>query len=240
MPLVLAMERRAGVEQRPDLAELARHDRQELPELLDRAGRQVLRHAAGTDEGVVHPQAGDQLEQVEHLLPLAHPVDEHRGRAQLEAERADPAEVRGDPVQLHHQHPDHAGPFRDPVLDAEQPLHRQAVRGLVEDRHQVVRPGDERHALGPGPVLQVLLDAGVQVADDRPDLGHGLAVQGEDQPQHAVGGRVLRAHVDDDAFVAAGLAGLVGRRDDLVPVLPGQVVDAALGGIGLVRAGAHS
>ncbi len=87
------------------------------------------------------------------------------------------------------------------VRDAEQPLHRQAVGGLVEDRRQVVRPGAERDALGPGPELHVLLDAGVQVADARAGLGDGLAVQGQDQPEHAVRGRVLRAHVDDDVLV---------------------------------------
>src|SRR5215469_4813776 len=162
------LEGRGGVEQRADLCELAGHDREELPQLLDRAGRQVLGHPPGADEGVVHAQAGDQLEHVEHLLPLTHPVDEHRGGAELEAEGADPAEVRGDPVQLHQQHPDHARPLRDAVGDPEQFLHGQAVRGLVKDRHQVVGPGAERHALGPGPVLQVLLDAGVQVPDDWP------------------------------------------------------------------------
>ena len=120
------------------------------------------------------------------------------------------------------------------VLDAEQPLHRQAVRGLVEERRQVVHPGAERDALRPGAELHVLLDAGVQVADDRPQLGHGLAVQGQDQPEHAVRGRVLRAHVDHEALVARAVTRLVGGGDHLVPVLPADVVDAPLG---LVRLG---
>ena len=59
-------------------------------------------------------------------------------------------------------------------------------------------------------------------------LGDRLPLQGQDQAQHPVGGRVLRAHVDDDLLVLrpVGVA-----RDDLVPVLPGHVVDAPLGGV---------
>ena len=41
----------------------------------------------------------------------------------------------------------------------------------------------------------------MQVADAAAALGDGLAVELEDQPEHAVRGRVLRAHVDDDALV---------------------------------------
>ena len=195
---------------------------QELADLLQRAGRQVLGHAAGPDVGVVHPQPGDQLHQVEHVLPHAHALHEDRGRAQLQAERPEAAEVRADPVELHHQHPDDVGPVGDLVLDAEQPLDGQAVRRLVEDRHQVVRAGAERDALRPGAVLHVLLDAGVQVADPDAALGDGLPVQGQDQPEHPVRRRVLRAHVDDHVTGARRVRGLVRGGDQLVPVLAGR------------------
>ena len=56
-------------------------------------------------------------------------------------------------------------------------------------------------ALRPGAVLHVLLDAGVQVADAAAGLGDRLALELEDQPEHAVGRRVLRTHVDDDALL---------------------------------------
>ena len=61
--------------------------------------------------------------------------------------------------------------------DAEQLLHGQAVGHLVEDRGDVVGAGHEGHALGPGAVLHVLLDARVEVADAGPGLGHRLAVE---------------------------------------------------------------
>jgi hypothetical protein len=95
------------------------------------------------------------------------------------------------------------------------------------DRHQVVRPGAERDALRPVAELHVLLDTGVQVADAAAGLGHRLALELEDQPEHAVGGRVLRAHVHDDALL--GLLAEAG--DDRVPVLTGDGEDLAFGGV---------
>ena len=94
-------------------------------------------------------------------------------------------------------------------VDAEQPLDAADVGVLVEQRRQVVHPRHERDALGPGAVLAVLLDAGVQVADAEPALGDGLAVELEDQPEHAVRRRVLRTHVDDDP--------LLGRLAEALP-----------------------
>ena len=45
-------------------------------------------------------------------------------------------------------------------------------------------------------VLHVLLEAGVEVADHRLDAGHVLAVEVDDQAEHAVRRRVVRAEVD--------------------------------------------
>ena len=189
-------------------------------------GGHVLGDAAGTDERVVHPQAGDQLEQVEHQLALAEADRHHGQRADLHAAGGDADQVGGDPVELHQQDPDHRGLLGDVVLDAEQPLDAEAVGRLVEERRQVVHPGAERDALGPGAELHVLLDAGVQVADAAAGLGHRLALELEDQPEHAVGRRVLRAHVDDDRARRRRSARPV---DDGVPVLAGDGEDLALG-----------
>ena len=67
--------------------------------------------------------------------------------------------------------------------------------------------------------------AGVEVADAAARLGDRLAVELEDQPEHAVGRRVLRTHVDDDALVRVGTE----VADERVPVLTGDGEDAALG-----------
>ena len=119
------------------------------------------------------------------------------------------------------------GPLGHVVGDAEQLLDAEAVRGLLVQRRQVVHPRAERDALGPGAELHVLLDAGVQVADAAAGLGHRLAVDLEDQPEHAVRRRVLRAHVDDDALLAEA-RGLLG---DVGPVAAGGGEDPALGGL---------
>ena len=70
-----------------------------------------------------------------------------------------------------------------------------------------------------------LLDTGVQVTDDGAGLFDRLALELEDQPEHAVGRGVLRPHVDDDVLVAADLA------HHGVPVATGDGEDLALGGV---------
>jgi hypothetical protein len=192
-----------------------------VADLVGRAVREVLGDAAGADVGHVHPQAGDVLEDPQDPLALAEADGHDRGRAHLHAAGAEADEVGVDPGELHHEHADDAGPLGDLVGDAEELLDRQAVGGLLEHRGEVVHPGAEGHALHPGAELHVLLDAGVQVADARAGLGDGLAVELEDEPEHAVRRRVLRAHVDDDPLLVEG-GGLV---DEVVPVAAGDVVD---------------
>ena len=206
------------------------HHGDEVGDLLGPALGEVLREAAGADEGVVHAQAGEELEQVQHLLALSEAGRHARQRAELHATGREAHQVRADPVELHEQYPCHLRTARH--LDPEQLLDAHAVRGLVEQRREVVHARHERDALGPGAVLAVLLDPGVQVADHRAGLGDGLALQLQHQPQHAVGGRVLRAHVDDDAVVVLGELGAVEER---VPVPAGDGVDRALGGDALFR-----
>ena len=82
--------------------------------------------------------------------------------------------------------------LRDLVGDAEQLLDPEAVGRLVEERRQVIHARDEGDALDPAAEFGVLLDAGVQVADDHAGLGDGLALEFKHQPEHAVRGRVLR------------------------------------------------
>ncbi len=91
----------------------------------------------------------------------------------------------------------------------------QAVRRFVEERREIVHPGDEGDALRPVAVFQVLLDAGVQIADAATGFGDDLALDLQDQPQHPVGRWMLGTHVDHDAF--AGV--LAGRGHHVVPVL---------------------
>ena len=66
------------------------------------------------------------------------------------------------------------------------------------------------HALLPAQRLHLLFDAGVEVADDGFEAADLLAVQVDDEAQHAVRGRMVRAEVDREQLAAerAALAGL--------------------------------
>ena len=143
------------------------------------------------------------FEDVEDHLALAEPVQHHRDRAELEAGRRQPHEVRRDPVQLAQHHADDLGAFRH--LDPEQAFRGGAVRELVEEVREVIHASHERDALLPRSVLGVLLDPGVQVADHRPARHDGLAVELQHQPKHAVRRGVLRPHVDDEGLLAEPL-----------------------------------
>ena len=108
--------------------------------------------------------------------------------------------MAGDPVELGREDPDVLGAARH--LDVEQLLEGHDRRPLAEQRADVlerVEVGDRLVVVG---VLAQLLDAAVEVAEDRVEVDDLLAVELEDDPQHAVGRRVLRPHVDEHLAVA--------------------------------------
>ena len=57
---------------------------------------QVGGDAAGADEVVVHPQAGDLLEEAQHLLALAPAVEHHRHGAEVHAVGGEEQQVADD------------------------------------------------------------------------------------------------------------------------------------------------
>ena len=91
--------------------------------------------------------------------------------------RAQPHQVAVQARQLR-QH--YARPLRQRRnLQAQQLLHRQAVAQIIRERRQIVDPVGQRNR--------------------RPALHDGLAVQFQFEAQHAVRGRMLRAHVQAHA-----------------------------------------
>jgi hypothetical protein len=155
------------------------------------------------------------LEEVEDGVAVVEAVPEERDRPELEGRRPEPHEVRVDPVELRHRHPRPHRAGRD--LHPEELLDREHVEELVRVEGDVVHARRVRDRLPPRLVLHVLLEARVQVADDRADAGHGLAVEVDDEPEDAVCRRVVRAEVDP--------------QDVLEPVLLG--VDLEIVGTGL-------
>ena len=76
------------------------------------------------------------------------------------------------------------------------------TRARCESGDDVVHPGHVRRALDVRELLAGLLHPGVEVADHRLRAHHRLAVELHHDPQHPVGRRVLRTHVDDHRLVA--------------------------------------
>jgi hypothetical protein len=158
----------------------------------------------------VHAHPRHELGQVEHHVALAEAVPEHRDRPQLERARPEEDEVRVDPVQLAEQHPH---PRRlGWNVDLEQLLDREHEDELVVLEGDVVDALGVRDRLPPRLVLHVLLEAGVEVADDRPEADDLLAQEIDDEPKHSVRRRVVRPEVDLHHVLRA--LELVGEPED--------------------------
>jgi hypothetical protein len=157
----------------------------------------------------VHAHPGDHLEQVEHQVALAERVPEHRDRADLERHRPDPDQVRVDAIELAEAHP-HPGRLLG-HLETEQLLEREHEDQLVVLEGDVVDPLRVRDRLPPRLRLHVLLEAGVEVADDGAQAHDLLAVQIDDEPEDAVRGRVVRPEVDLEDVAGRGQLGRDGH-----------------------------
>ncbi len=152
------------------------------------------------------------FEKIEDALTVVEHVEDHRRaeRREVGDEGTDRDLVAGDAHELAGDDANELGAPRR--HDAGELLDRQHVRPLA------VHAGDVLGAVDDGDVLVVraplgeLLLGAVQVADDRDDVFDELAVEGDDEAQHAVGRRVLRPHVDDhlvelEALEVGALAG---------------------------------
>ena len=150
---------------------------------------------AADAEGVGgEPRAAVLLEDLERLFALAEAVEHRRDGADIERVRAQPQQVAGDAVQLGEDHAHRLRARRR--FDVQQLLHRQAVAQAVGDGRHVVHAVHVGVELRVGAVLGDLFHAAVQVADDAIGAQNLFAIQLEDDAQHAVRGRVLRAHVE--------------------------------------------
>jgi hypothetical protein len=132
--------------------------------------------------------------------------------------------VAHDAVELEVHHAQVLRPLGD--LDLDQRLDGPAVGHRVEVVGEVVHPLDDRDDLPVALVLGRLLDAGVDVANDRLEVAHDLALEVDHEPQHPVRGGVVRPEVDrqqlllEPVHVLQGLA----RRGDVERVLLAAVV----------------
>ena len=147
-----------------------------------------------------HPLAGQRREHVDDVVALDERPQDRRQAAQVERHPAQEERVARDAVELGRQNPDVFRPPGD--LDVHQLLERHHRGPLGEQRADVlerIRVADRLVVVG---VLAQLLDAAMEVAQDRVEVHDLLAVELEDHPQHAVRGRMLRPHVDEHLAVA--------------------------------------
>ena len=202
-----------AVEDRLVLVDPPREVVDELAALCEEAWRDVLGETARLEVARVHADAGDELEEVEHGVALAEAVPEHRNGADLECARAEPDEVRVDAVELAEEHPHPRRLLRG--LHLEELLDGEDEDELVVLERQVVDPLRVRDRLPPRLLLHVLLEPGVEIADDGLEAFDLLAVQIDDQAQHAVRGGMVRPEVDlkDVPLLAEGGIDLEDGRD---------------------------
>ena len=185
-------------------------------------------NAADLEVARVHALARGVLKEVEDPLALAKPVPEDGDRAEVQRARAHPHQMADDPVELEVDDPQVLRAPGD--LAVEQRLDGATEGHRVEVVGQVVHPLDDGDDLPVALVLGRLLDAGVDVADDRLEVAHDLALEGDEQPQDPVGGRVVGPEVQGQELLVDALPTLDAwraRRD-----VDGLLLAAVVGEVG--------
>ena len=172
---------------------------------IEPAERRLHGQAADAEVAGHHALAGHGLKEPENLLALAEGVEENREGANVHGVGAEPDEMRVQPAQLGEQH---ANPLRAlGDFEVEEFFDGQAIAEIVGERIEVIDAVGERNDLLIELGLAGFLDAGVQIADLGTDADDDFAVELDDQAQHAVGCRVLRAHIEDHVPFAGAFGG---------------------------------
>ncbi len=141
----------------------------------------------------MHARAGYRLVDVHQLLALLETQQEHRHSTDVEAVSAEPHEVIQYARDLVEHDADVLRALRR--FDAEQALDREYIGMLVAHHGHVVEPVHVTDRLVEGLRLRKLLGAAMQQPDVWICLLDHFAVHLQHQPQHPVGGRVLRPEV---------------------------------------------
>ena len=164
---------------------------------------QVAVDAADAHVVEEQPLAGQGGQHLDDLVALEEAVQDRRDAAQVQGQPAHEQGVAGDAVQLAGQDADVVGPPRHGHV--EQLLGGQHRHVLAEHRGDVL----ERVAVAddhvPVAVLADLLHAAVEVAQHGVQVDDPLAVDLEDDAQHAVRRGMLRADVDEHLAFAQGV-----------------------------------
>jgi hypothetical protein len=206
MPCVRRHPDLVAREQRLVLVDAAGNSRTKASSFGQEVLGQVALDAADARVAGREARAADALDQAVDRLALAEGPQEDRHRAQVHGVGAQAEQVRRDARQLAADDADGLRARRR--LDAHELLAGHRVGHVVGQRREVVETVGVGQELVEAQRLADLLLAAVQVADDRLAADDLLAVELEDQAQHAVRGRVLRPHVDEHVLGVAVLRDL--------------------------------
>ncbi len=164
---------------------------------IEPVNRWLHRKAAYAEVAGHHALAGHRFKEPEDLLAFAKGVEEYREGANIHGVGAEPDEMRVQPAQLGEQH---ANPLRAlGDFEVEEFFDGQAIAEVIRKRIEVIDAVGERNHLLIELGLAGFLDAGVQIAYLRADADDDFTVELDHQPQHTMGRRVLRAHIEDHA-----------------------------------------
>ena len=153
---------------------------------------------AATTEALVvahHAGAGEGFEEVEDVFAFAERIHERRaGAAAVLHEEAGEAGVIQEARELGQDNADVFGALGDGL--AGEFLDGKGVGPVVRHRREVIEPVGVGHRPEIGDGFAEFLVVAVEVTEDGFELHDGLTVEGDDHAEHAVSGRVVRAHGD--------------------------------------------
>ena len=195
-----------GGEQFLVFVDFRRDEGQEILYFFFEAGISLILAAADAKGMRGQARAAVLFENLEDLFAIAEGVEERRHRSDIERVRAQPKLVAGDAIQFGQ---DHANIFRARRrFHIHQLLDRFAVAEAIRHGSDVIHAIDVGIEHRVGAVLGDFFHAAVQVSDDALGAQNLFAVKLQDDAQHAMRSRMLRAHVDDEFVrIEIGLLG---------------------------------
>src|SRR5262249_53054365 len=166
----------------------------ELAQLGDKVVVDVEEQAADARVARMKPLPRGGLEDVVEKLALIEGVEKRGESTEVDSGGPDTQKMIADPAQFVEQRPQILAARRQ--LDAHQLLDRPVPGDLVADRRDVVHPVDDRDVLVEIEILAEFFEAGVEKTDVRHRLDDGLAVEGENEAQGRMRGRMLWAEIE--------------------------------------------
>ena len=148
---------------------------------------------------------------LQDFFALAEAIEERSKCTNVQSMSAEPQEVAGDPLELRQNRSNHTRARWS--FHNQQFFHCLAISQAAADSRDIVHAVDVRSKLLIRAVLCDFLNAPVQISDDALRADDTLSIELQLDAQHAVRGRMLRPHVDDQLIRAQQRLAIVGGID---------------------------